>query len=79
LAYSILIVDDSALIRRTLRFCLEHSGDWKICGEAGDGAEAIQKAKELDPDLIILDLSMPNMNGLEAARELKRIKPRTRC
>ena len=75
LSYSILIVDDSVLVRRTLRSCFERSSLWHVCGEAVDGQEALQKARELAPDLVILDLSMPRMNGLEAARELKTICP----
>jgi two-component system chemotaxis response regulator CheY len=73
--HQILIADDSPLIRQVLRSFLEQSGEWEVCGEAVDGREAIDKAKELNPDLIILDLSMPVMNGFEAARELRRIKP----
>jgi two-component system chemotaxis response regulator CheY len=73
--HQILIADDSPLIRQVLRSCLERSGEWQVCGEAADGREAVEKAKELDPDLVILDLSMPTMNGFEAARELRRINP----
>jgi DNA-binding NarL/FixJ family response regulator len=58
-----------------MRDFLERRTDWKIGGEAEDGEEAIQKAKELKPDLILLDFSMPNMNGMEAASELKKILP----
>ena len=54
----ILIVDDNAVIRRCLRRVLESINGWTVCGEAGDGREGIQKAEELRPDLIILDLSM---------------------
>jgi len=72
--HSILIADDSPLIRQSLRRWLEFN-HWQVCGEASDGLDAIEKAKELKPDLIVLDLSMPGMNGLEAARELKRINP----
>jgi DNA-binding NarL/FixJ family response regulator len=75
LPYSILIVDDSPVVRHSLRSYLEQQPDWIVCGEAGDGREAIEKAKQLKPDLIILDLSMPGMNGLAAAGELKRIQP----
>jgi DNA-binding NarL/FixJ family response regulator len=75
LSYSILIVDDSALIRRALRTCLEEGGHWKVCGEAGDGLVAIEMAKDLSPDLVVLDLSMPGMNGFELARALKRTHP----
>jgi DNA-binding NarL/FixJ family response regulator len=73
--YSILIVDDSGLIRRYLRSWIEQNSNWRVCGEAADGREAIEKAQQLRPNLIILDLSMPGMNGFEAARELKRISP----
>jgi len=75
LSFSILIVDDSAQIRRQLRSYFQQNSNWKVCGEAVDGRDAIHKAEELNPDLIILDLSMPVMNGFEAARELKQIRP----
>ena len=75
LPYAILIVDDNALIRRYLRSCFEENSDWTVCAEAVNGRDAIEKAQIFKPDLIILDLSMPVMNGFEAARELKRISP----
>ena len=71
----ILIVDDSALIRRMIHETLEQQDGWEVCGEAADGREAIEKAQQLKPDLIVLDLSMPVMNGLEAARVLKGLFP----
>ena len=71
----ILIVDDSALVRKSLQTCLESEPGWQVCGEAGNGQEAIEKAKELQPDLIVLDLCMPVMNGLEAARVLSKLVP----
>jgi CheY-like chemotaxis protein len=74
-SYSILIVDDSAVVRRTLRSCFEQNTEWTVCGEAVNGQDAIEKAQQLRPDLIILDLSMPVMNGLDAARALKRVSP----
>jgi DNA-binding NarL/FixJ family response regulator len=73
---SILIVDDSPVIRRSLRALLGRRGDWEVCGEAANGREGIDKALQLHPDLILLDLSMPVMNGLQAARELQRLLPR---
>jgi DNA-binding NarL/FixJ family response regulator len=72
----ILIVDDSALIRRIIRERLEQQNGWEVSGEAANGREAIEKAQELRPDFIVLDLAMPVMNGLEAARALKRLLPR---
>jgi DNA-binding NarL/FixJ family response regulator len=74
--YSILIVDDNPMIRRTLRSCIQQNLDLDVCGEAIDGREAIERVQQLEPDLVILDLSMPGMNGLDTARELKRIRPR---
>lgn len=73
---SVLIVDDSALIRRLLRSALSESG-WIACAEATNGREGIVKAQELRPDIVILDLVMPEMNGLETARVIKRIMPTT--
>jgi len=58
-----------------MRDFFEALTNWKITGEAGDGSEAIQKAVEIKPDLILLDFSMPNMNGIEAASVLKKILP----
>lgn len=73
----ILIVDDLDYVRKIVRDFLENESCFAVCGEAVDGLDAIQKAKELNPDLIILDLSMPRMNGIEAARALKRLLPQT--
>jgi DNA-binding NarL/FixJ family response regulator len=76
LAKSILIVDDSPAVRRTLRRTLEAVGLWEVCGEAVDGRDAIEKARQFNPDLVVLDLSMPVMNGLQVSRELRRLLPR---
>jgi DNA-binding NarL/FixJ family response regulator len=71
----ILIVDDNPSIRYLLRVCVESKTGFAVCGEAGHGMEAIERARELNPDLIILDLFMPIMNGAEAAVVLKRSMP----
>ena len=71
----ILIVDDSSSIRHLLRFFIEHNTDWQVCGEAENGQVAVEKVAKLHPHAVILDLSMPVMNGLEAAREITRIDP----
>jgi len=75
MAKTILIVDDSAYIRRGLCEVFKRQSDFEVCGEAENGKEAIAKALELHPDLIVLDLSMPVMNGLDAARKLKKLMP----
>jgi len=71
----LLIVDDSPIIRKMLRETFELQEGWEVCGEAVDGREGVEKAQQLKADLIVLDLSMPVMNGLEAARELSRLLP----
>jgi len=68
----ILIVDDHEPIRKLVRAFLESEGGFSVCGEAVDGYDAIDKAQELKPDLIILDLAMPRMNGIHAASKIKR-------
>jgi DNA-binding NarL/FixJ family response regulator len=73
----ILITDDSPIIRKTLRKFLEKEDDWVVVGEAANGKEALEKTRELKPDLVVLDLAMPQMNGIQAARELKRLSPDT--
>ena len=72
---SVLIVDDHEAIRRGLRSLFRRHPEFVVIGEAFDGVEAIQKAQELSPNLVILDLAMPEMNGLEAAAALKYILP----
>src|SRR5439155_16122977 len=74
---SILIVDDSPLIRRSLRTLFEQHREWVICGEAENGCEGIDKAQILHPDLIVMDLAMPRLNGIDATRTLKQLIPAT--
>jgi len=71
----ILVVDDSQLMRRCLRTLLEQQDSWKVCCEASNGKEAIERAKQAAPDVIVLDFQMPVMNGLDAAREIRRQSP----
>jgi DNA-binding NarL/FixJ family response regulator len=74
---SILIVDDSALVRRTLRWVIEDEPGWHVCGEASNGAEGISVAARLKPDVVVLDLSMPVMNGIDAAVQIRKLMPET--
>src|SRR3981081_1802099 len=73
----ILIVDNNASIRKIIRTFLEGEAGLKVCGEAVDGYDAIEKAEQLKPDLIILELALPRMSGLAAASTLKKMHPRT--
>ena len=73
----LLIVDDNPSIRYLIRFLLENQG-YEICGEAEDGLQGIDSAKQLKPDLILLDVCMPKLGGTQAASILKRVLPETR-
>ena len=73
----LLIVDDHELFRRGLRTLLEPSAEWQICGEAVDGVDAVEQCKSLKPDIVVLDVSMPRLNGLEAARLIKKENPKS--
>jgi DNA-binding NarL/FixJ family response regulator len=74
----ILLADDHALVRRGVRLILDSEPDLQVVAEAGDGAEAIAKARSQDVDLAILDVTMPRLTGLQAARELSRVRPELR-
>jgi DNA-binding NarL/FixJ family response regulator len=75
MAIRILLVDDSVVVRRALRFCIESQTDWEVCGEAENGKLAVEMAQTLSPNVVILDLSMPVMNGLDAAHRIRMIAP----
>ena len=77
MSYSILIVDDSTLVRRLIRSYIEPHAAWRVCGEAEKGKAAVEKVKELRPDVVILDFQMPVMDGLEAARQIALLAPNT--
>jgi DNA-binding NarL/FixJ family response regulator len=69
----ILIADDNVEVREGIASLLNDCSGWEVCGEANDGEEAVEKVRELNPDFILLDVSMPGMNGLEAARMIRQI------
>lgn len=73
----ILIADDHDLIRHGIQDLLESREGWKICGEARTGREAVNKTQQLKPDVVVLDISMPDLNGIEAARQIRKMSPRT--
>jgi DNA-binding NarL/FixJ family response regulator len=75
MAARLLIVDDHEIVRRGVRTVFANNDSYEICGEAGNGEDAIRMVLELSPDLVILDLSMPGMNGFDAAIEILAIAP----
>lgn len=77
MSYTVLIVDDSALVRHALRSSIEQTRDWQVCGEAENGKVAVEKVKQLNPDVVILDLQVSVMDGLEAAGQINRLAPHT--
>lgn len=74
----ILIADDSDIVRRGIVALLSGVRAWSVCGEAVNGADALQKARELRPDLVLLDVNLPDANGLEIARRLRAEFPKIR-
>jgi DNA-binding NarL/FixJ family response regulator len=73
----ILLADDHAIMRRGLRGLLETHADWQVCGEAGDGRQAVELSVTLQPEIVVLDVSMPELHGLEAARHIHAAVPGT--
>ena len=72
----ILLVDDNPAVRRYLRLVLEQKESWQVCGEAGTGASALHQVLESPPDLIVLDYQMPDLNGVDVARQISEMFPR---
>jgi len=75
--FRILIADDHAIVRLGLRALLESRPEWAICGEAKTGREAVEQAKRLRPDVVVMDIWMPELNGLEATRQILNDLPQT--
>jgi DNA-binding NarL/FixJ family response regulator len=74
---TILLADDHDIVRRGLSDMLNAHGGWRVCGEASNGRDAVRMAQKFKPDVAVLDLSMPELNGLEATRRIRRSLPRT--
>lgn len=74
----IMVADDHEVVRKGLVSLLQAQSDWQVCGEAGDGREAVEKAIQLKPDILILDIGMPSLNGLEATRQILKTTPNAR-
>jgi two-component system response regulator NreC len=67
----ILVADDHASVRRSLRALITQRQDWEVCAEAADGVDAFEKAKSLSPDVVVLDIAMGGLNGVDAAEEIR--------
>ncbi|MDQ3621981.1 MAG: response regulator transcription factor [Verrucomicrobiota bacterium] len=76
-ALRILLVDDHLVVRQGLRFVIENRPGWSVCGEAESGREAVELAEKLKPDIVVMDMTMPELNGLEATRQIRRRVPGT--
>src|SRR5215470_12180948 len=73
----ILVADDHHVVRTGLRALLESKTGWLVCAEAANGREAVEKASELQPDVAVLDIGMPLLNGVEATRQIRKVSPKT--
>lgn len=74
----ILIADDHEIFRRGLRSLLESHAEWEVCGEATDGQDAVERVRQLNPDVVVLDITMPRLNGLEAAQVIRTEAPESK-
>lgn len=75
--YKVLLADDHQIVRQGLRMAVEAMDGWCVCGEASDGREAVKLAEQLQPNVAVLDMSMPGLNGLDATRQIKKLCPNT--
>lgn len=78
MALRVLITDDHASVRKALRSFIEEHRDYQVCGEAEDGSSAVELARKLQPDAIVLDFAIPKLNGLDVAKRLAVVSPNTR-
>lgn len=74
----IIVADDHEVVRQGIRAVLQSQPDWEVCGEAGNGREAVEKTEELKPDIVVLDVAMPEVSGLTAVREILQMLPDTK-
>jgi len=77
-AVSLLVADDHEIVRRGIRAVIKEQSEWQIVAEAKDGRDAVTKAAEFQPDVAILDITMPSLNGLDAAKQIAKLSPRTK-
>jgi DNA-binding NarL/FixJ family response regulator len=77
MALRILVVDDHAVVRRGVRSLLESHDGWDVCGEATTGRDAVEQSRRLHPDVVVMDLSLPELNGLDATRQILKDAPQT--
>jgi len=77
-AVSLLVADDHDIVRRGIRALIQEQPEWQIAAEAKDGRDAVTKATEFQPDVAILDITMPSLNGLDAAKQIAKLSPRTK-
>src|ERR1700724_3330389 len=73
----ILVADDHEVVRNGVRALIEHEPGWEVCGTAVNGRQAVETAKKLKPEVVVLDMTMPELDGLEALRQIKRALPKT--